>query len=85
MVMDDSVGRRKALRSEMNAAALLKFAEGHIDEAEGNCKNVLWTGESETELFGLNEKHLLGWSIGRRMCSCPTKFSVVRQLLVLLS
>ena len=48
--------RRKPLLSKKNTSAPLKLANDHLEDPEGNCKNVLWTDESKVELFGINEK-----------------------------
>ena len=53
--------RRKPLLSKKNTSARLKLANDHLEDPEGNCKNVLWTDESKVELFGLNEKRYVWW------------------------
>ena len=45
--------RRKPLLSKKNTSARLKLANDHLEDPEGNCKNVLWTDESKVELFWL--------------------------------
>ena len=47
------IARRKLLLSKNNIAACLKYVKDHLDDPEGDWKNVLWTDESKMELFWL--------------------------------
>lgn len=49
-----SVARRKPLLSKSKIAARLQFALNHTDNPEGHWRILLWTGETEIELSGLN-------------------------------
>jgi len=47
------IARRISLLSKN--IAVCEFAKDHLDDPEGDWKNVLWTDELKVELFGLNE------------------------------
>ena len=54
------IARRKPLLSKKNIAARLKFAQEHIAKPESYWKSVLWSDETQIELFSQNQ-HRYVW------------------------
>ena len=51
--------RRKPLLTKKNIAARLKFAKEHSDTPQRYWQNVLWTDETNIELFGKTTQHYI--------------------------
>ncbi len=46
--------RKVPLLKKAHVQACLKFANEHLNDSEENCVKVLWSDETEIELFGIN-------------------------------
>ena len=50
------VARRKPLLSKRHMTARLEFAKRHLKDSQTMRNNILWSDETNIELFGLNAK-----------------------------
>jgi hypothetical protein len=54
------VDRHKLFLSKKHMTASLEFAKRHLKDSQTIRNKILWSGETKTELFGLNAKrHIL--------------------------
>ncbi|KAK3513966.1 hypothetical protein QTP70_000171 [Hemibagrus guttatus] len=68
------VARWKALLSKRHMTAHLEFAKRHLKDSQTMRNKILWSDETNIELFGLNGKHHVWRKPGA--CQSPIKRSV---------
>ena len=50
------VARQKPVLSNRHMTACLEFAKSHIKDSQTMGDKILWSDETKTEIFGLNDK-----------------------------